>query len=256
MKYDPKNASQSSSWGENQKFFEDWIEKDPKTQDNKVYTFIRIGKHIIHIGQKRKAINSNFWLETFEGEENGKLIRVPTYINKKEPMMHFSYTLKGDIIEKAFESKKESEGRPPGGTYKVMATYIRKEQPFYTDQDYDSECEISEEEEVVEEGSKTDRRSKAQIKIDNQRIAEKKAAKEAKRLQKAVDKMIDALWDKYDVNGSGVLEKSECRKFIEETLGKIGGDAFDDEQFDDIYGIIDEDGNGTIDRTEMNVFIK
>ena len=36
----------------------------------------------------------------------------------------------------------------------------------------------------------------------------------------------------------------------------MGGEAFDDEQFDEIYEIIDEDGNGTIDRTEMNVFLK
>ena len=53
-----------------------------------------------------------------------------------------------------------------------------------------------------------------------------------------------------------MLSKNETRKFIEETLGVIGGNAFDDEEFDEMYNIIDSDGNGTIDRTEMNVFIK
>jgi len=42
-----------------------------------------------------------------------------------------------------------------------MATYIRKEQPFFTEQDYDSEDLYSEEEEEIPEGQITERRSKA-----------------------------------------------------------------------------------------------
>ena len=66
-KYDPTNSS-DLGFCENKKFLEDWVEKDPEVVDNKVYKFLKIGKYIIHIGQKRKAINSNFWLETFEDE--------------------------------------------------------------------------------------------------------------------------------------------------------------------------------------------
>jgi len=42
--------------------------------------------------------------------------------------MHFSYTLDGNEIVKAFETQK-----PIGDTYKLVTTYVRKESPFYTD---------------------------------------------------------------------------------------------------------------------------
>lgn len=33
---------------------------------------------------------------------------------------------------------------------------------------------------------------------------------------------VDAIWDQYDTDGSGKLEKEECKKFVQETLTNMG----------------------------------
>jgi hypothetical protein len=40
--------------------------------------------------------------------------------------------------------------------------------------------------------------------------------------EQAVGKVVDEIWAKYDVDGSGDLDKSETKQFVEDTLCVLG----------------------------------
>merc|ERR1711939_698621 len=47
--------------------------------------------------------------------------------------------------------------------------------------------------------------------------------------EQAVQGVIDQIWEKYDVDKSGALDKEETKKFVIDTLGNLGsGDDFSD----------------------------
>ena len=70
--------------------------------------------------------------------------------------------------------------------------------------------------------------------------------------EQAVGKVVDEIWAKYDVDGSGDLDKDETKQFVEDTLCVLGSsDQFSDEVFEAIYKDFDVDGSGTIDRDEL-----
>ena len=51
--------------------------------------------------------------------------------------------------------------------------------------------------------------------------------------EQAVQAVIDQIWEKYDINKRGALDKEETKKFVIDTLGNLGsGDDFSDEAFD------------------------
>ena len=64
------------------------------------------------------------------------------------------------------------------------------------------------------------------------------------------------MWDQYDSNGDGVLQKAEAfeflRMFLEENTGLIP----DEEELEKHFKIMDDDGNGTIDKKEAQKFMK
>merc|ERR1711908_187566 len=75
--------------------------------------------------------------------------------------------------------------------------------------------------------------------------------------QQAVAAVIDQIWDTYDKDKSGALDKEETKKFVQDTLGNLGsGDEFSDEAFDEVFATFDKDGSGTVEKGEMVVFIK
>merc|ERR1711977_421476 len=75
--------------------------------------------------------------------------------------------------------------------------------------------------------------------------------------EQAVQGVIDQIWEKYDVDKSGALDKEETKKFVIDTLGNLGsGDDFSDEAFDEVFKTFDKDGSGTVEKDEMVVFIK
>jgi hypothetical protein len=48
--------------------------------------------------------------------------------------------------------------------------------------------------------------------------------------------MIDQIWDTYDEDGSGDLDKEETKKFVLDTLEQLGAaDNFTDEDFNKIF---------------------
>lgn len=40
--------------------------------------------------------------------------------------------------------------------------------------------------------------------------------------EQAVGKVVDEIWEKYDVDGSGDLDKNETKQFVEDTLCVLG----------------------------------
>ena len=65
------------------------------------------------------------------------------------------------------------------------------------------------------------------------------------------------MWDKYDVDGSGDLDKVECKKFVLDNMGNLGsGEAISDEAFNKVFNTFDADCSGTVERSEMVLFVK
>ena len=75
----------------------------------------------------------------------------------------------------------------------------------------------------------------------------------------AIAKVVEDIWDEYDKNNSGTLDKEETKLFVKKTLTDMSngaGDDFSDEDFEACFKEFDKDGNGTIEKDEMAVFIK
>ena len=52
----------------------------------------------------------------------------------------------------------------------------------------------------------------------------------------AIKKLINDIWDKYDNDRSGELNKDQSRNFIIETIGKIGqNQVFNESLFEEIF---------------------
>ena len=77
---------------------------------------------------------------------------------------------------------------------------------------------------------------------------------------------IDVIWQKYDDDGNGYLDKDECFAFILESIQGFGFETSrsDDntmeeeykQVFDRKYSLIDENGDGVISKEEMLSFVK
>jgi len=88
---------------------------------------------------------------------------------------------------------------------------------------------------------------------DNEEIDEERKLPE----EQAIQGVIDQIWETYDVDKSGALDKEETKKFVQDTLGNLGsGDEFSDEAFDEVFSTFDKDNSGTVEKNEMVVFIK
>ncbi len=54
--------------------------------------------------------------------------------------------------------------------------------------------------------------------------------------EKAIADIIDKIWDTYDVDRSGYLDKDETKKFVKDTQKNLsGGDDISDEAFDKVF---------------------
>ena len=75
--------------------------------------------------------------------------------------------------------------------------------------------------------------------------------------EQAIKAVIDQIWDTYDADKSGALDKEETKKFVQDTLGGLdSNDAFSDEAFDEVFATFDKDNSGTVEKDEMVGFIK
>ena len=70
--------------------------------------------------------------------------------------------------------------------------------------------------------------------------------------QEAIAGVIDQIWEIYDTDKNGVLDKEESKKFVQDYLGNVGsGDEFSEEAFNEVFVSFDKDKSGTIEKNEM-----
>ena len=69
---------------------------------------------------------------------------------------------------------------------------------------------------------------------------------------------VDAIWDKYDTDLNGSLDKEETKRFVQDTISDVADttQVFNDRDFDQCFAEFDVDGSGTIEKDEMADFIK
>ena len=104
--------------------------------------------------------------------------------------------------------------------------------------------------------------SKAKRALNNVGVGMKKMIDErlrdpSKTKDQAIQDVIDDIWETYDVDKSGALDKEETKNFVQDTLGNLGnGEAFSPDTFDEVFTSFDKDNSGTVEKSEMVVFIK
>ena len=75
--------------------------------------------------------------------------------------------------------------------------------------------------------------------------------------EEALMKTVDNIWQEYDKDGNGVLDKTEMRSFVEATITQSGmNKTVTDEEFNQIFQQFDLDNSTTIEKDEMAVFVK
>ena len=74
---------------------------------------------------------------------------------------------------------------------------------------------------------------------------------------KKIKEMIEQIWEKYDEDHSGELDKIETRAFVLDSLGNLdAANEFSDAAFEELFKAFDADNSGTIAKSEMVEFIK
>lgn len=77
------------------------------------------------------------------------------------------------------------------------------------------------------------------------------------KLDQIIDKCIQDIWIKYDKDNSGALDFNETKNFVTSTLNDMEENVqFSDADFEACFKEFDMDGNGTICKDEMKIFIK
>ena len=65
---------------------------------------------------------------------------------------------------------------------------------------------------------------------------------------------VEKIWIIYDVDNSGLLERNEVHDYIKQ-MAQPSVDLAE-KQIDEIYNLIDTDGDGSIDKKEMETFLR
>ncbi|TNV79128.1 hypothetical protein FGO68_gene7018 [Halteria grandinella] len=76
--------------------------------------------------------------------------------------------------------------------------------------------------------------------------------------EKQIALVIDQIWSQFDKDGSGQLNRKECREFFDESNRQMNGASqkITDEEFNAAFTIVDQNGSGLISKDEMKTFIK
>jgi len=71
-----------------------------------------------------------------------------------------------------------------------------------------------------------------------------------------IKQWVEDIWETYDFNDDGNLDKREIRKFIDQTFSKIGIEfEFHDFDFDDFFMNLDITQSGTVSKAEFKNFL-
>ena len=68
--------------------------------------------------------------------------------------------------------------------------------------------------------------------------------------------MIVELWEKYDADGNGYLDRNEAKMFVKDLMGQVPDDGFFKAMIDSVFREVDDDNSGTLDKAEMEDFLK
>ena len=69
-------------------------------------------------------------------------------------------------------------------------------------------------------------------------------------------KRVEEIWAQFDIDNSGVLNRTEGKAFLMQELENMTGQPPTDEEIERNFNIIDEDGSGTLDKEEVLKFLK
>mmetsp|Transcript_11312 Transcript_11312/g.11346 ORF Transcript_11312/g.11346 Transcript_11312/m.11346 type:complete len:82 (-) Transcript_11312:77-322(-) len=73
----------------------------------------------------------------------------------------------------------------------------------------------------------------------------------------SIDKIIEDIWAKYDQDNNNALDKDETKEFMINFLKEKGVEKeMNDEDFENYFKELDKDGDGTISRDEMRIFLQ
>ena len=62
-----------------------------------------------------------------------------------------------------------------------------------------------------------------------------------------IGEAVDSIWQKYDKDNSGQLDRDETMKLFKKTLNELGEtEEFDEQYFEKAFEAFDKDGSGTI----------
>ena len=80
-------------------------------------------------------------------------------------------------------------------------------------------------------------------------------------MDSAIVQVVENVWNKYDADGSGQLDRGEATAFVMDSLTQMNSDKqeqyeFRPEDFEVFFRELDKDGSGTIEKEEMFVFIQ
>lgn len=72
-----------------------------------------------------------------------------------------------------------------------------------------------------------------------------------------IDATVELVWQAYDTDNSGDLDKIETKKLVQDGLCALGTvNEYSEEAFEQMFNQFDKDNNGTLDKTEMRGFLK
>lgn len=75
-------------------------------------------------------------------------------------------------------------------------------------------------------------------------------------IEEVVQNTIQEIWDNFDKDKSGFLDKNEAKQFVKSTLMEVGDNGeFSETEFEKCFKEFDKDGNGKITKEEMKAFI-
>jgi hypothetical protein len=92
--------------------------------------------------------------------------------------------------------------------------------------------------------------------IDSSKAKKRRGTLLSGSQQEFIRDLVEKLWDNYDTDGSGVLDKIETANFLNEILSAQGQGPPSMEQFKHFFQEFDTNKDGVIQKGEMASFIK
>lgn len=75
--------------------------------------------------------------------------------------------------------------------------------------------------------------------------------------ERVIMQVVDKIWSDFDADHSGQLDKPETRAFLQKVLADVPPpNAYDEAKFEETFIAIDKNGNGLIEKNEMQFFVK